>query len=472
MSGRISEWIEINITVDPSHARTGLAALNRQLISAKQLQGIGKDIGDSWGKVQPILGGIERALQAVGVAALATGSALYYASKQAGDFEALANAVEALEGGPTKARSVLANLREIARAPGLGVQESIQGYAALRRSGLAEDISYRLVRELGNQNALAGGGRAELAGLLMVFSDIKNKGTLQREEALQLAERGMPIFNLLEQAFGTKDTEALAKQGKTAEEIIAGLVAVMEDGARVAAGAKNSHENFADAIEQGIIAIGTGANRAGFTGALDAMAEVLEKLTNDGVLEQFGAYFGDAIGRMIGSAEDFEEAAIYAGATVIDLAWKFENILIPAVEKLWQAFKPFWWHKDVGDAMAGGMDIRQSYIDTWRAEADMRRRQRERREAQRGMEEAGGDTPGLGDLNARIATATERTATATERMAADLRDFVIGGGDLAGRGFTRADRSDYSGLAVNRRRGGVSLHSISAMGGLRFQPGN
>lgn len=468
---RIAEWIEINITVDPSHARSGLASLNRQLVSAKALQQVGKDIGDSWSKFQPVLGGIERALQAIGVAAIATGSALYYASRQAGDFEALANAVEALEGGPAKARSVLANLREIARAPGLGVQESIQGYAALRRSGLAEDISYRLVRELGNQNALAGGGRAELAGLLMVFSDIKNKGTLQREEALQLAERGLPIFGMLEKAFGTKDTEALLKRGMTADDIIAGLIVVMEEGARVAAGAKNSHENFNDAIEQGIIAIGTGANRNGLTGALDAMAGVIEKLTNDGTLEQFGAYFGDMVGRMVGSAEEFEEAAIYAGATVIDLSWKIENVLIPAVEAIWQAFKPFWWNKQSGDAMAGGMDIRQSYIDTWKAEAEMRRRQRERRGVQQGQEGAGG-LPTPDALNARIATATERTAAATERMANDLQSYIIGGGDMGRLGWTRADRSDYSGLAITRRRGGVSNQYISAMGGLRFQPGN
>lgn len=465
---KTTEWIEIQITVDPSGARAGLGHFQRTMATASKLGDIGRNVTEVWGGIAPVLGGIERAFLAVAAAAGIAGAAMYHASQKAGDFEALREAVVALEGGDAKANSVLATLREIARAPGLGISESIGGYAQIRRSGLTEDIAYRLIRELGNQNALAGGGKAELAGLITVFTQIKNRGKLQTEEANQLAERGLPIYAMLEQAFGTRDPEAIAKRGLDSEQVIMGLLAVMEDGARVAGSAKNAHENMIDAIEQSIIAIGTGLNKGGMVGALGSMSEALENLINDGTLEEFGNYFGAMIERWIPSVEEAERYSVYLLATVVDLAWKFENVLVPAIEAVWQAFKPFWTTDAAQRALAGGMDIRQSFIDTWKMEADLRRRQRERRQAEAGER---GD-PTLDPQQDRIATATERTANATERMANDLRDFIIGGGGLGRMGWTRADRSDYSGLAISRRRGGVSMQSISAMGLLRFQPGN
>lgn len=387
-----------------------------------------------YGHVQAIVQGAMVAAGAIG----ALGAAVIGAARQAGEFEALVAGLASVEGSADKAARQVAKLREIAKQPGLGVAEAITGFSGLRRAGIDEGTAFRLVRELGNQNAQAGGGKAELAGLLLVFQQIANKGRLQGEEALQLAERGIPIYQLLARAFGTSDTEALMKKGVGSDEIIAGLLEQMEKMPRVAGGIKNAFENIMDAAEQALVAIGTGAAGAGLIGGIGALSAAIEKATENGTMQMVGRELSNLFMTLTGMKGSGAEVSdrltnimIEIGAVAAVLAHYTEGIP-EAIKRMMGIQEWFGTHEIVAQRKR----IRDE-LEMDRQLADARRRRDERNAAMEDDTKPGG--PVSQQTQALIAI-EENT-----RKMVELTRAAFGGGDLGAMGISRVDLSMMGG---------------------------
>lgn len=142
----------------------------------------------------------------------------------------------------------LTRLREVAKLPGLGFPEAIEGSTRLQAAGLSAQLAEGALMGFGNALASVGAGKEELGGVIRALSQIQAKGKVMAEEINQIAERLPQIRPLMEAAFGTSNTEALQKMGLGSEEFITKLVEQLGTLEKVTSGPGVALENIKDAM--------------------------------------------------------------------------------------------------------------------------------------------------------------------------------------------------------------------------------
>lgn len=192
------------------------------------------------------------------------------AIKTAADMEALKMGLSAVAKGSDTTEKQLARLKEVAKLPGLGFAEAIQGSVRLQAAGFSAQLAERSLKAFGNALATAGKGKADLDGVTLALTQIASKGKISAEEINQLAERVPQIRMAMKAAFGTADTEVLQKAGIGAEEFVTRVVAQLEKLKQVSGGTKNSLENLGDKFKESADRIGQKM--------LPAVNEILPKL--------------------------------------------------------------------------------------------------------------------------------------------------------------------------------------------------
>lgn len=231
----------------------------------RNIEGIGQDLTNS----------ITVPLAGLGAASLASFA----------DFEKGAKALEAVTKDAKSVADQLEDLREVAKLPGLGFQEAVQGSARLQAVGLSADEAARTLSEFGNAVARSGGGRVELEGALLALTQIASKGKISAEEINQLNERIFEIRPALEAAFGTSNSEELQKLGISSEEFIAKVTEEFSKLERVQGGLANSFENFGDSVRTNLARVGDIINQAFDIGGLidrfdAALTSVVDTFSN------------------------------------------------------------------------------------------------------------------------------------------------------------------------------------------------
>jgi tape measure domain-containing protein len=220
----------------------------------------------------------------VGATAAAVGFAAI-AVNAAADMDSLKRALVATAGSAEEAERQFARLKEVAKLPGLGLKEAVQGSVRLQQAGFSANLAERALMAFGNSLALVGGGKAELDGVSMALTQIASKGKISAEEINQLAERVPQIRQAMIAAFGTADTEALQKRGIAATAFVESVVSQLEKVPRVSGGIRNALENFGDAAFQAFATIGSAIAKV-LVPALDVVSSYFVFLVDSGVLDQ------------------------------------------------------------------------------------------------------------------------------------------------------------------------------------------
>lgn len=204
--------------------------------------------------------------------------------KTAADMEALKAGLAATTKESGSLEKQLARLQEVAKLPGLGLKEAIQGSTSLQAAGFSAQLAERSLKAFGNALATVGKGKAELDGVTLALSQIASKGKISAEEINQLAERVPQIRVAMKDAFGTADTEVLQKAGIGAEEFVTRVVVQLEKLKQVTGGTKNSFENLSDTLTQAGDRIGQK-----LLPTVNAMIPQIEKLVTLGadLVDQF-----------------------------------------------------------------------------------------------------------------------------------------------------------------------------------------
>ena len=328
-SGRIDDELKLTLTMDSDGYIRKANGVNRANIaianSMDQAQHKARGISS-------VFQGLGASLALAGVGAVAVAGAIFEvdkamigaafsASKKAADFESLTLALAAVDGGAAKAKVSLEELRNIAKGPGLGVEEAIGTYSGLRRGGIDKDLAMGLTRELGNAVATAGGGRDMLGRAGLALGQMATKPFIQGEELNQLTEAGIPAHKIIRDLFGTSDGAELKKLGVTSTQVLSALSVELAKMPRVAGGAKNAFENLDESWTQVQVKIGDGINTI-LTPMVNGLATELDKLTTTDELKKFGAEFATiwkdifndltgGVGGVKGAIEGLTDAALY-----------------------------------------------------------------------------------------------------------------------------------------------------------------
>jgi tape measure domain-containing protein len=173
--------------------------------------------------------------------------------------DGLKRGLVAVTGSAEEAERQFAELKEVAKLPGLGLEEALRGSINLQAAGLSADLAKRSLMAFGNALATVGKGKADLDGVILALSQIQSKGKVSAEEINQLAERVPQIRAALQAAFGTADTEAIQKMGISSEQAITRIVSQLEKAKKATGGLSNEFENAADSINESLTRIGDAA---------------------------------------------------------------------------------------------------------------------------------------------------------------------------------------------------------------------
>jgi tape measure domain-containing protein len=180
--------------------------------------------------------------------------------KTSASFDSLKRGLTAVAGSSSEAERQLSRLKEVAKLPGLGFKEAIQGAINLQAAGFNAELAERALKGFGNALATVGKGKAELDGVITALSQIASKGKISAEEINQLAERVPQIRQIMKSAFGTSDTEALQNMGISAEAFVGKVTAELEKLPQVTGGIGNAFENLSDLVEQALLPVGDAIN--------------------------------------------------------------------------------------------------------------------------------------------------------------------------------------------------------------------
>lgn len=170
--------------------------------------------------------------------------------------DSLTRGLRAVAGSAEATEKQLKELHEVAKLPGLGFQEAVEGSIRLQAAGFSARQATDALGAFGNALATVGKGKDELDGVTLALGQIASKGKVFAEEINQINERVPQIRRAMIAAFGTADTEILQKAKLTASEFVDGITRELNKLPRVTGGLKNDFENASDSIQQSLDRMG------------------------------------------------------------------------------------------------------------------------------------------------------------------------------------------------------------------------
>jgi len=210
------------------------------------------------------IGGIaDNMMSAISVPILGLGAV---AIKAAGDFEALRLALNTtmVDAGYStqQAAKELEELRKVALAPGIDLEQAVKGSIRLQSVGFSAERARVTLTELANALAASGGNAQQLDGVSRQFAQMASKGKIMQEDLTIILENMPSLAKVLMQAFGTTNAEAIRNMGVSADEFITKITEGLQKTARVQGGVKNAIDNARSALTQFFVSIGDGINEA------------------------------------------------------------------------------------------------------------------------------------------------------------------------------------------------------------------
>lgn len=250
------------------------------------------------------------------------------AIQQAGELESLKLAMRSTF--ETAGRSIreadaeLTALRKSALAPGLDFEQAVRASIRLQGVEYSAESARNTIEQLANAIALTGGTAQNLDGVTVQFAQMIAKGKVLSQD-LRIVQENMPIISkLMQEAFGTKNAEALQKMGISGREFVDAITAAATHLPRVEGGIKNAIVNAGAQARQALAELGDAINKAfNVTGLLDKFSNALLgavewfKSLSDGakrliiefgllliaagpLLKVFGALYG-GVGQLVGA---------------------------------------------------------------------------------------------------------------------------------------------------------------------------
>lgn len=181
------------------------------------------------------------------------------------DFEKLSKGLAAVMGSSEAAEAELVKLREVAKLPGLGFKEAVQGSVNLQAVGLSADQARQTLRGFGAAIAATGGGAMELQEVQRQLTQIISKNRILQEDYGVLQERVPLIGKALEAAFGTSNIENVRAMGVSGQEFVQRIseaLIVLPQTQNLTGGLANALENLRDSLQNSASQFGQAINKA------------------------------------------------------------------------------------------------------------------------------------------------------------------------------------------------------------------
>lgn len=180
--------------------------------------------------------GLKKAAKTAAVAVGAAAATLVgIVGKMGIDFNAKmeqsAIAWETLLGGAEQAKTMLKELQQMGAKTPFEFEGLDTSAKLLKAMGVDSSMLIPYLTSIGDAVSAIGGGQEELQGVSMAIGQMLTKGKVSAEEMNQLAERGIPAWELMAQKLGMSKQELmkLSSEGKIyAEQAVPAMLAAMQ----------------------------------------------------------------------------------------------------------------------------------------------------------------------------------------------------------------------------------------------------
>jgi len=255
-----------------------------------------------------------------------------YSMLQTGDqFELLDKRLASLMGSVAGGERATAWIKKFAKDTPLEVAEVTEAFALLKTYGL--DPMDGTLQAVVDKNEELGGGLERLTGIASALGQAYGKQKLQTEEILQLVERGVPAWSMLEKVTGKNAAQLaeLASKGKLGRDVIKALIAEIGKSAQ---GAAASSMGTLTGLASNLSDTWSGfLDRIADSGALDyvkgrlmALADTIDQMDKDGRLDALAASLSKAFVDGASKAEEFAQKLLKVDfKTLIDDSTKWLN---------------------------------------------------------------------------------------------------------------------------------------------------
>lgn len=184
---------------------------------------------------------------------VALGSASLYAF---GKIDTLKRGLISVMGTAGQANKEFSDLVEIAKLPGLGLEEVTRADVNLQAIGLTSEYAKKSISELGNAIATVGGGRENFDLAIRGFGQLANASKPLQQDLYQIANQVPQINKILIETFGTNRAEDLADMGMSGRQLADVLIEKLGKLQRATGGNSNAFENMSDSIKISLSTIG------------------------------------------------------------------------------------------------------------------------------------------------------------------------------------------------------------------------
>jgi tape measure domain-containing protein len=204
------------------------------------------------------------------------------AIKTSAELEGLERGFAAVYKGAIDVGSEIRKTLEVAKLPGLGLKEALQGSTNLQAAGFSAEQARKTLMAFGNALATVGKGKSELDRVTLALTQINNTSNVTQQDLNQLKQTLPQIGSILQQAFGTTNADGLRKLGITSQQFISTVTTEFAKLPKVTGGLGNALENLSDAGTLALGKLGDSAAKAfNLQGVADTLSNKLTGLAED-----------------------------------------------------------------------------------------------------------------------------------------------------------------------------------------------
>lgn len=258
----MSKYAAVNVKfgADISQFSTAMQNAARQMKKAgDQLQNVGRSM--TMNLTAPIV---------------ALGAAALYSF---GQIDSLKRGLISFTGSAQLAEEEFNKLREVAKLPGIGLEEAVRGSINLQAIGMNADKAREAMSAFGNAIATVGGGKENFDLAIRGFGQLTNASKPLQQDLYQIANQLPQVNKLMIEAFGTNRAEDLAAMGMSGKQLAEFLVTELGKLPKVSGGIKNSFENMSDSVKVSLASFGEAIEKNfNISGKIDALSKALSNM--------------------------------------------------------------------------------------------------------------------------------------------------------------------------------------------------
>ena len=288
----------------------------------------------------------------LGVVATAVGAFSLKSVAMAGSLEQTKIAFTTMLGSAEKADAFIKELYDFAAKTPFEIAGITDAARSLMAYGFEAERVLPIMTSVGNAVSALGGGEFEIQRVTRALGQMQAKGKVSAEEMMQLAELGLPVWQMLADNIGISIPEAMDKASKGGISAAEGINAILE-------GMNEKFPNMMDKQSQTLLGI--------WSNTKDMVSQIMVEL-GDEIIQTFDlkgrlktvvdslATLKDLLSEK-GLAGIIEEMSIVTKTAIVAIAGGITVALIPAFIALgtaiWTAMAPLLPFIAVGAALAG-----------------------------------------------------------------------------------------------------------------------